>query len=243
MSKFCTKCGTQLEDGAKFCYKCGAKQDIKQATSTPNQEQARQSTFQAGTAETVKRAERQQVDNSYQQHTYNQTSYTAPAQEQSKVGHGGLLKYVAIFLVIVAAVVGYLAFSDGQPVATPKNQPAQGLIAVKAEELLDDYIRDQGTAEAKYKNKKVNISGKVIYKNEFKNSQRFQVTLAHKTAAGRSYFVSLDFPQNMVEIVNQKKIGDFVVAEGTCVGIVKQDKPTDISVQVRVEKSGGNGKK
>ncbi len=31
---FCTKCGTQLEDGTIFCTKCGAKQEGAQAPQT-----------------------------------------------------------------------------------------------------------------------------------------------------------------------------------------------------------------
>ena len=36
--------------------------------------------------------------------------------------------------------------------------------------MLNDYIRDQGTAETKYKNKKVSITGKVQHKSQFDNS-------------------------------------------------------------------------
>ena len=34
---FCTKCGTQLEDGTIFCTKCGAKQEGAQAPQTAPQ--------------------------------------------------------------------------------------------------------------------------------------------------------------------------------------------------------------
>lgn len=37
--KFCTQCGTQLEDNHRFCIKCGAKQEILQVSMPPQPQQ------------------------------------------------------------------------------------------------------------------------------------------------------------------------------------------------------------
>lgn len=40
-------------------------------------------------------------------------------------------------------------------------------IVVEADEMLEDYIRDQGSAEKKYRGKNITISGIVYAKNQF----------------------------------------------------------------------------
>jgi len=232
MSKFCTSCGAALEDGAKFCYKCGAKQIVAQqgeASATPNADgQAQQQ--QAAPVKPAETVEQRRV---VEEPVHRQENYEQPAPAAQS--GGGAMKIIAGVLVVVAVVVGFLAFSGGDS-KKPSKDKAAAAMSVKADEMLDDYIRDQGTAETKYKDKKVNISGKVFYKSEFKNTQNFQIVIAHKSAAGRSYSISLDLPQSKVDVVNSKKVGDFVVEVGTCVGIVKQDKPTDVSVQIAVDR-------
>lgn len=112
-----------------------------------------------------------------------------------------------------------------------KSVPA---ISVKSEEILNDYIRDIGTAEQKYKNKNVKITGEVESKGQFKNSQSFFIVTSYKFVGGKRYSVQLAYPVNRIDEVNKMKNGDFVAADGVCVGMVKQEEPTDISVQIHV---------
>ncbi|MCR5175759.1 MAG: hypothetical protein K6C05_02800 [Anaerovibrio sp.] len=117
-----------------------------------------------------------------------------------------------------------------------KSGKSSSVISVKADEMIDDYIRDQGTAESKYKDKKVSITGKVLHKDQFTNSNDYLLRLAYKNAGGRDYFIDIAVPSEKVEIVNKAEEGKFISVEGTCVGVVPQDKPTNIMVQIQATK-------
>lgn len=137
-----------------------------------------------------------------------------------------------VVAVVLMLVVGIIALGSDNDFSSSSST----VLTVKADEVIDDYIRDQGTAESKYKDKKVNITGKVLRKDQFANSNNFSLTLAGKNAVGRTYTVVIDIPTDKVELVNKAEEGKFISVQGTCVGIVKQDNPTTVSVQIKAEK-------
>lgn len=137
-----------------------------------------------------------------------------------------------VVAVVLMLVVGIIALGSDNDFSSSSST----VLTVKADEVIDDYIRDQGTAESKYKDKKVNITGKVLRKDQFANSNNFSLTLAGKNAVGRTYTVVIDIPTDRVELVNKAEEGKFISVQGTCVGIVKQDNPTTVSVQIKAEK-------
>ncbi len=162
----------------------------------------------------------------------------APAQPLNMPGNDNNAKRKKKIMIAVGIVVifllGCMMFSGGGDNGSKtKGEPA---VSVKSEEMLNDYIRDQGTAETKYKNKKVSITGKVQHKSQFDNSNDFNLTLEFKHAAGRTYVVAIDVPAEKVDIVNKAEEGKFISVEGTCVGVVPQDDPTKISVQIQADK-------
>lgn len=59
--------------------------------------------------------------------------------------------------------------------------------------------------------------------------------MATKHAAGRRYAVLVDVPAEKVEIVNKAEEGKFVTVQGTCIGVVKQEDPTYISIQIKAD--------
>ncbi|MCR5175760.1 MAG: zinc ribbon domain-containing protein [Anaerovibrio sp.] len=136
--------------------------------------------------------------------------------------------------VVVVFLLGCLLFAGGGD--NGSKSKGGSAIAVKSEEMLNDYIRDQGTAESKYKNKKVSITGQVQHKSQFNNSNDFNLTLELKQAAGRTYAIAIDVPADKVEIVNKAEEGKFISVEGKCVGVVPQDDPTKISIQIQADK-------
>ena len=52
----------------------------------------------------------------------------------------------------------------------------------------------------------------------------------------KDYKILLSVKPEDVSKLNQLKDGDFIHAKGMCVGIVKQDDPTEISIQIKAEK-------
>lgn len=103
-------------------------------------------------------------------------------------------------------------------------------------DMINDYVRDQSSAEKQYKDKQVKVTGQLITKSQFSNSQNYGLLIGNKNMAGKNYLILVDLPSEKAAEANKVKVGDFVAAEGKCVGIVKQDDPTKISVQIQTDK-------
>ena len=142
----------------------------------------------------------------------------------------GLRKKLAIIMACLLITV--LLVGCGSSSTKKKSD----VITIKAEEMVNDYIRDQGTAESKYKDKNVSITGKVLHKTQFSNTDHFLLRLAYNNVNGKAYYIDIDVPADKVEIVNKAEEGKFINVEGTCVGIVPQDDPTSVSVQIHANK-------
>lgn len=103
---------------------------------------------------------------------------------------------------------------------------------VKSEEIIDDYIRDQTSAEQKYKDKNVKLTGKVISKGQFNNAADFFIIAGVKNLGEKKYTLVVDYPTDKVDVVNAAKTDDFLVVEGIVVGVVPQKDPTLVSIQI-----------
>ena len=139
----------------------------------------------------------------------------------------GVIAFIAF--IVFAFIIGNGKESTNNSVKAENSQ----VIRVKAEEMIDDYIRDQAGAEQKYKDKRVIVTGKVIDKNQFNNSQDYAMLIATNITAGKTYGVIAAIPNEKIELINKVKVGDFVNVEGICVGTVKQANPTIISIQIQ----------
>lgn len=132
---------------------------------------------------------------------------------------------VVIALLIVSGI--FTSMSDDG------NSKRKGsTIQIKAEDLANAYEQDSSAAEEKYKNKSVKVTGQLINKYQFKNSQNYGLIIYDKISGGKRYGVIVDVPKDNVDVANKMKKGDFVNVEGNCVGIVKQDDPDNISIQI-----------
>ena len=134
-----------------------------------------------------------------------------------------------IVIIVFAFIIGNGKESTNNSVKAENSQ----VIRVKAEEVINDYIRDQSSAEQKYKDKRVIVTGKVIDKNQFNNSQDYAMLIATNITAGKTYGVIAAIPNEKIELINKVKVGDFVNVEGICIGTVKQANPTVISIQIK----------
>ena len=139
----------------------------------------------------------------------------------------GVIAFIAF--IVFAFIIGNGKESTNNSVKAENSQ----VIRVKAEEMIDDYIRDQASAEKKYKDKRVIVTGKVIDKNQFNNSQDYAMLIATNLTGGKTYGVTVAIPNEKIELINKVKVNDFVNVEGICIGTVKQANPTDISIQIQ----------
>ena len=132
-------------------------------------------------------------------------------------------------------IIAVIALGSGGGDSSSSSK-SNGNITIKAEDMINDYIRDQATAENQYKDKNLAISGTVYYKGQFKNTQNYMIGIAYRSAAGKEYKILLDVKPEDVSKLNQLKEGDFINDKGRCVGIVKQEDPTVISIQIKADK-------
>ena len=139
----------------------------------------------------------------------------------------GVIAFIAF--IVFALIIGNGKESTDNSVKAENSQ----VIRVKAEEMIDDYIRDQAGAEQKYKDKRVIVTGRVIEKNQFNNNQDYAMLIATNLTGGKTYGVIVAIPNEKIELINKVKVDDFVNVDGICIGTVKQANPTVISIQIK----------
>lgn len=237
MTKKCPKCGAELADDAQFCVNCGAKQETVLKCPKCGHINKADSEFCTACGTRLKEEAKPADADS------TKVVVAEPVRENAQAGNGGSQggfqnfqmppmpsdngkkkKILAIVGVVVVLIGLFFAFSGGSK------------MTVKSNEVVEDYIRDQGSAEKKYKGKTLQISGKVLWKKQFQNSQNYGVWLETRNVSGKTYQVLIDIPAKKADVVNSLKSGDFINVEGECVGIVKQDSPTTVSVQIQAKK-------
>ena len=212
---FCTECGTRLKEAKPAEETAGDTKPADEKTAEQVQP-APEETSKVVVAEPVSGGQGGGQNQGFQ-------NFQMPPVPPE--GNGKKKKILAIIGAIVVVLGLFFAFGGG-------SKP----IEVKSSEMVDDYIRDQSSGEKKYKDKTVQISGKVLWKGQFNNSQNYSINLENRHTGGKIYQVVIDVPAKRANIVNDLKIGDFVNVKGKCVGIVKQKEPTKISVQIKSTK-------
>ena len=231
MARNCIKCGQELKEGAEFCPECGTKQPKTIKCPKCGREYEEGTTFCSECGNKLGKENPAPALPSVTGQNFDDA-----ADKLSKAA-GGRGKLVAIMGGVIAVLlIAVLVLATGGGSGDSPSKGNSNAIVVKSDEMIDDYIRDQGIAEQKYKGKIITVSGKVVTKGQFNNSSNYMIGMAYKNAAGKEYSIVVDVPPERVSELNKLKIGDFINVKGTCVGIVKQDKPTDVSVQIKADK-------
>ena len=100
--KYCTNCGTQLEDNVAFCPNCGTRANVAQQTQSAQPEQPAQTAYTQQTQQT--------------QQTYSaQPAYTQPAQQtaytqaapRTEKKFTGLQTATLVFMIISTVAMGW----------------------------------------------------------------------------------------------------------------------------------------
>lgn len=216
--KKCVKCNAELENDAEFCSECGEKQPVLNTSPTcpkcgsPVEEGAE---FCPECGQKISGA------NSLGSNFSSDTGNGSFAEQVSDLKKKpAVLGGIGVAIVAIIAAI-YFLFGGST-------------LEVKANDMIDDYIRDQAAAEQKYKDKNISITGTLLYKKQSGDTQNYSMIIASKTA-GKKYSIVLDVDSKNVKAVNSVKIGDFVSTKGKCVGIVPQKDPTDIIVQIHAD--------
>lgn len=216
MAKKCVNCGAALRDEDIFCTKCGTQQPTEKRCPNCNALLKEDAIFctKCGT----------RLDGQTDSPT-NTPVKSSNSKKYTKIGI--IVGACALVLLILVGVIANLDNNGTSDSST---------ISIKAEDMANDYIRDQASAEKKYKDKNIKITGQLVNKGQFENTQNYGLKIYSKPAAGKVYSIIIDVEPKNVSMVNKINVGDFVTAEGTCVGIVKQDDPTHIAVEIQSDK-------
>lgn len=212
MAKNCTHCNEVLDDDMLFCIKCGTKQPVVKKCANCGNQLAEAAEFCTECGSKVS-----PIDKGFDLNEMSLKQYK---------------KYIYIVLGIVVFIGMLMAFNSGNSETANSKNEKTVVQTVKAEDLVDDYIRDYSSAESKYKGSKIKVTGKVVNKGQFNNTNNFYVTLYSTSAAGKDYTLMVDIPAENVSDVNRVKHSDFITVEGTCRGSVPQKNATDISIQI-----------
>lgn len=105
----------------------------------------------------------------------------------------------------------------------------------KSEHIITNYIRDEKASQERYyKQKDMKISGKVISKRQFDNSNIYAVKVAEEQVGDLDYRLFLAIDDS--KLANSINIGDNVVAEGVFYGLVPQESPEKKYLLMKVNK-------
>ncbi len=133
-------------------------------------------------------------------------------------------------LIIGGAMIFLLILIFGWKSFKTDNSHQTIAISISAYELRDGYLKDRKAMA--YQNKTIELSGKIIRKDQFSNGTSLYLCLYEDFESD----VLVEIPISQKEIVNNMKIGDFVQIEGILIGIVPQEKKNITSIQVKALK-------
>lgn len=149
-----------------------------------------------------------------------------------------LFKTLGTIFFVMAVLSSVIHGCGGQSSSSKTGGSANSdkVIQVKADDMIKEYQEDLTAADKKYKDKKIEITGQLLSKQQFSNTQNYGLMIYHTKVGNKQYDVMVDVDKDKVEEANKVKAGDFVKVSGVCVGRVAQDTPEYISVQVKAKK-------
>lgn len=206
----CKNCGLENQAAGRYCSNCG----LLLAQSTEDQEVIGE----------------QQLEQANTQNSDGTTSFTDKVRKTVKSFEKFANMVLSVVIFIAVCIGGYYYFEYGSFV--------KGSVAsITAKDLAKTYEVDIKKGDSEYKDKGVTVSGQVLRKGQFNNSDDLYVEIYNnareKYAYDKYVSVLVAFPMEKKELVNKIKNGDFVQVRGTCVGFVKQEENRQISVQIQ----------
>ena len=160
----------------------------------------------------------------------------AKKQEQPVKKKRSIFKTLGTIFFVMAILSSVINGCGGKDSSKSEKSVSSGqTIQVKADDMIKEYQNDISNADKKYKNKKVEVTGQLISKQQFTNTQNYGLVIYAKDMGDKKYDVTVDVDKDKVEEANKVKEGDFIKVSGTCVGRVEQDTPNKISVQIKAK--------
>lgn len=252
MSKKCQHCGADLAGDAVFCANCGTNQDIgifpQQDIAQPPKDICEHcgavitpgSAFCPNCGAPVGRTDNVQSQGGIYHADNGGVQIEAADNDQRETKSiVDTIKPVWKIITGIGAVIliGIYLFT-GQKTGQFRANTFAGTpkVTVNARTLMNDYMRNPRDADKKYKDKVIRVTGQVINKGQFNNSSDYYLRIGADFDRGKKYVVLVGIDSKRIKEANKVRERDFVDVIGTCVGIVKQDDPDYISIQIQADK-------
>jgi preprotein translocase subunit SecG len=259
MSKFCKNCGKPLNDDVKFCNYCGFNQDNDPPAQPQSAQQPNpQTNSRPGAANQA--AQKPKANNQATPPPPPPPNPPAPKQKGGCLKK--ILMILAGFFVVIILIGSCMGPSKDkkdtntkpatttstskdnaaknsdskekpkkEDAAKPKKSSVHGT-NVKANAMLQEFIDDQKAASEKYAGQTFNINGQVKSKGQYNNDNAYYTIISSKEVNGKLYAIGISYSEKQADKVNQIKEGDFVNVECKCHGLVKQENPNHIYIQM-----------
>lgn len=112
-----------------------------------------------------------------------------------------------------------------------------GSMPVNVDVMVNDYIKDRNGAEQKYKGQNIRLTGTLIEKGKFVNSDELFVILSDEYVNNLNFVISGAYPSNKIDEFNRLSVGDKITFVGICDGIVPQSDHNIVNVQITYDNS------
>ena len=122
-----------------------------------------------------------------------------------------IIIWIVVILVLMGAVVTVLYYN--KPHRSSFNETAA--FTLSASQLIDDFAKDEETANAKYLDKVLEVHGPV---KEWTNDEAGVILLLGEASGFSS--VSCKLEPGQEGLLNEMKVGDRVHVKGICTGVL-----------------------
>lgn len=221
---YCSNCGQELTDEkTKFCTNCGAmlQADEEQAEEKYHEESA---------------AEEPEGEKALQAIAFEADHETDKKSAQKKSAWQDILKVGRILKIIPTIIIALILLGWFGKMFIYGSFPIENMMEkneVTAQELADAYSIDFMNAEATYIGKPIIVTGEVINKGQFNNSNNVYAVLQSSSENDYSVIVSVDFEDR--KKINELNIGDIIEVTGVCQATVEQEDG-GVSIQIAAKK-------
>ena len=206
---YCSNCGQELTDEkTRFCTNCG----------------------------TMLQSDEEQTEEAVEVIAFEDDHETDKKFAQKKSAWQDILKVGRILKIIPTIIIALILLCWFGKMLIYGSFPIENMMEkneVTAQELVDCYSFDFTAADEQYIGKPIIVTGEVVNKGQFNNSNNVYAVLQSSSEEDYSVIVSVDFEDR--KKINELNIGDIIEVTGVCQATVEQEDG-GISIQIAAKK-------
>jgi hypothetical protein len=214
---FCKECRAQLPDRSKFCSSCGIRQEYPNIINEPPKVDPKYKTEFIENVQKYKSNEKMSVD---------ETPYTVETNFREHLNPAFFILLFPIVFFSFFIGKGIYDFVKVPKIESPQKSSAQ-LIDVTLDELVSAYRTNRVTADTKYKNNNLIITGRIVSIFQNPNRISFEVDIWNFPVddflqgglLGSIYSLVMLLDKQNANIISNISPGYIVTVEGKFIGL------------------------